>query len=849
MNLIDWLNSPVAKALGWTLIHAIWQGFAVVLSAALLLHLARRGRAAIRYQLGMGGMLAQVLASAVTFGWYYEPRSVIAPGSMLQANFRASMSLMAPVNESWLLKTQLFLNTHLAEVVWIWLVGVAIFGVRLIGGWVYVQRLKTTATVAVPAVLAEATARIAQKVAVAASLQVSARAAGPMVVGILKPVVLWPVGLLAGLSAADVEAVLAHELAHVRRHDFLLNVLQSMVEVLYFFHPALWWLSARVREEREHCCDDVAIEIIGDARILARALARVEEWQRSMEETPDLAMAFVSKRQLLLQRVRRMLGVPTRPLVSNGSLAGLTLVTMLLLSVSVYAVQREQPKPKPKPSLTQTARKHAVDKNSEYGMTNNNQLAYVRWKGQKLPATRVVRLQNQLDRVMNGQLSLDAVKQPDRDILQMIIEKNAAFDHGMDALANGLARINLDNMVADTSSKVADVPNELALIRPSPFKDQLTFEVFDSIQVNGEWVKIRDEYKSVENYIVRRDNLKTKRAFSQQQLDSLSRLMSQQQAKMEALRLQMEKEQFAVEALERQRETLNWKRENLMQQRGKWLEKHRQLINNDKPKTGQQADVEKLVNENEQKIRESEQAVEGVLKQLEAMQPDLDKVRQPLSDLERQMEQIDRMTELLSNQMDRQGDRLNMNVDLNHNLNLNLNEDLNRAETIRANRYLRSPEFRRSIAPPAPPRAPRPARIRSLGGTIAPTPPARPGRPASVRTPRPALAPEPPSPDVEPVPALAPRAARPGETVPALAPSPAPAARPGQTPKGSKAPKGPKSGRVDTPKSITPESYSPSESQLAELENLISQYDAIRSAKQSFKDNDMVKGRVYTITK
>ena len=81
MNLIDWLNSPVAEALGWTLIHAIWQGFAVVLSAALLLHLARRGRAAVRYQIGMSGLLAQVLASAGTFGWYYEPRPLAMPSA------------------------------------------------------------------------------------------------------------------------------------------------------------------------------------------------------------------------------------------------------------------------------------------------------------------------------------------------------------------------------------------------------------------------------------------------------------------------------------------------------------------------------------------------------------------------------------------------------------------------------------------------------------------------------------------------------------------------------------------------------------------------------------------------
>ena len=372
MKLTNWLTSPTAEALGWTLIHALWQGFAIVLVIAVLLHLTRRGRASVRYQLGMSGLLVQGLASAATFGWYYEPRllaTTTAP--VVPPHLNIPMAFVSSANESWLATTQTFLTAHLAQVVWLWLIGVGFFGIRLIGGWLYIHQLQRTATLPVPALLSDATARLVQKMNVPVSLQLSARVTGPLVVGILKPVVLWPVGLLAGLSLAEVEAILAHELAHVRRHDYLLNVLQSVVDVLYFFHPALWWLSARVREEREHCCDDLAIDVIGDGRVLARALARVEEWQRDTAEVPPLAMAFASKRQLLLQRVRRMLGVPTRPLVSNASLAGLTLVTLLLVSLSMYAVQTPGP-PKPKrqpapPTQVQTSRRSTTNSRN-YGL-------------------------------------------------------------------------------------------------------------------------------------------------------------------------------------------------------------------------------------------------------------------------------------------------------------------------------------------------------------------------------------------------------------------------------------------------------------------------------------------------
>ena len=495
MMRTNWLTSPLAEALGWTLIHALWQGFAVVLTVALLFHLTRQSRAALRYQLGMGGLLMQVLASVGTFGWYYEPRSVATVATAVGPTINAHSGLVATADTAWLMQTQGFLATHLTQIVWLWLVGVAVFGIRLVGGWAYVQRLRTTATLPVATALLDATARMARTMNVSVRVQVTARVTGPLVVGVLKPVVLWPVGLLAGLSMADVEAVLAHELAHVRRHDYLFNMAQSVVEVLYFFHPALWWLSARVREEREHCCDDLAVAVIGDARTLARALALVEAWQQDAQQTPTLAMAFASKRQLLLQRVRRMLGVPTRPLVSNGSLAGLTLATILLLSVSVYAVQRaDEPKPASRstnPMPPKANRRYRVNSNTEYGLTNSGRMSYVVWKGQKLPATRVTKLQRELDLVMGGKLNLDAVKQPDHDILLTIIEKNVAFDAGMKALSDGMAQIDYSNIDVKKESGAKAASADVLEAQPANRPDSVPAMAGDTAQLRA--VKLKME--------------------------------------------------------------------------------------------------------------------------------------------------------------------------------------------------------------------------------------------------------------------------------------------------------------------------------------------------------------------
>ena len=126
----------------------------------------------------------------------------------------------------------------------------------------------------------------------------------PLVVGCLRPSVVLPIAAIAQLDAAQVEAILAHELAHVRRHDYLVNLMQTLAETLLFYHPAVWWLSARIRDEREHCCDDVAVAVCGDPVGYAAALTELEAWR-----SRELSLAAAATGGSLLIRVRRILRV------------------------------------------------------------------------------------------------------------------------------------------------------------------------------------------------------------------------------------------------------------------------------------------------------------------------------------------------------------------------------------------------------------------------------------------------------------------------------------------------------------------------------------------------------------
>ena len=647
MNLIDFLYGPIANALGWTLLHALWQGFALVLPTAVVLHLLRHRSSTLRYQVGVVSLLVQLLVSAATFLWYYEPAMTAVQATTYPASLNTFPIRWQSVTHTlpWHQQVQHFLQVHLSQFVLVYLIGVGLFGLRLAGGWLYLQRLSQTATQPATLTFTELTSTLRSAMAIRAVVRVreSARIAVPMVVGVLKPVLLLPIGLAANLSIRDVEAVLAHELAHIKRHDYAVNLLQSFMEVLYFFHPALWWLSARVREEREHCCDDLAVLAIGgDGRILAQALARVEELRLTQTGTsPTLAMAFAAKRQHLLHRVRRMLGVPTRPFVSNSSLAGLTLATVLLVSVSVYAVQKQDaPKPKPRQAQPHPTRRHKVGKGTEFGISDNKKISYVVWKGQKLPASHVARLQRQLDQVMAGQLNLDTVKQPDRDMLLTVIETNNSFGEGMKGLAEGLSHIDY-NSIVQSSLDAANVAATTSVDVRNALKDAeealREVEKVDYNQVIGDAMAGVAEVQADLDSTIQPEIVSVLR-----RQDSLLELNEINRGKVALLQAQAQSQGFTVEAVERKIERIERQRSMLEQKRfSETSAQQLAIMRSGLAKTDSaRATSMKQIEAGEQTIQNTESDIEKLNQQLITMQTELEKVRKPLRETQAQIRKL-----------------------------------------------------------------------------------------------------------------------------------------------------------------------------------------------------------------
>jgi beta-lactamase regulating signal transducer with metallopeptidase domain len=333
-----WLSTTIVQALGWTLVHFLWQGLVIAALLAAGLRIFRSGPAHYKYLAACAAMALMALALLVTFRLVLsqpEPLPAITPISAKISTIETSttFTLNQPTRTATpeLRTTGFFerLDHLLPWLVLGWLAGVCALSCRLFLGWLQVRRLRRTATHPLPSPWPEKLAALAQRLGVNRSIQLlqSALIEVPTVIGWLRPVILLPASCLTGLTPGQLEAIIAHELAHIRRHDYLVNLLQSTIETLLFYHPAVWWVSRRIRDERENCCDDLAVEVSGDLVGYARALATLEELRPASAQ-----LMLAAAGAPLLQRIRRLAGQPERS-AGRASWPVAGIVVLLVLGI------------------------------------------------------------------------------------------------------------------------------------------------------------------------------------------------------------------------------------------------------------------------------------------------------------------------------------------------------------------------------------------------------------------------------------------------------------------------------------------------------------------------------------
>ena len=329
----------IRLALGWTIVHSLWEGAIVALALAGALSVMRGSRA--RYAAACLAMLG-ILGG---FGLTLSREMQAGPSTAVTTPLR-----MPPVPlDGWDRLRGVSAHLGMTDVLpWlapIWIAGVILFHLYSLVSWLAVQRMRRRGVCCAADVWQQRLTRLRERLRLSTPVMLleSSLAGVPVVIGCLRPVILVPVGMLAGMSAGQAEAILLHELAHIRRRDYLVNLLQTVVEGFLFYHPAVWWIAGVIRAERENCCDDLVVSLSGDAHEYASALATLEETRWAAND-----VALAANGGNLMKRIRRLLYPLEAPRNVLSPVISAIIVTVTVgLALTAWQAKSQETAPTP----------------------------------------------------------------------------------------------------------------------------------------------------------------------------------------------------------------------------------------------------------------------------------------------------------------------------------------------------------------------------------------------------------------------------------------------------------------------------------------------------------------------
>lgn len=325
MSVYPFFTQQLEQALGWMIVHTLWQAMFIALVIGILNILLRKQSAQVRYVIANLGLAALVLAAGITFCLYYQNPAMYEAINTWQATepWAASaapseQSVQGPPIHETPTETRLSMLSALEEsfshnlplIATLWFLGAMVFLLKMLSSISYIYYLKSRMNFPADGEWLDLLETLLKKSGIGkqVSLLESALVRTPQMLGFVKPAILFPLGMINRLPAEEVEAILAHELAHIARHDYFFNILQGMVETLFYYHPAVWWLSAVIRTERESAADEKAIQLTGDPFTYAKALVTVQE-MGTFPLSPSLAFAGHRYKSQFLLRIQRILNI------------------------------------------------------------------------------------------------------------------------------------------------------------------------------------------------------------------------------------------------------------------------------------------------------------------------------------------------------------------------------------------------------------------------------------------------------------------------------------------------------------------------------------------------------------
>lgn len=351
MNLLqNYIDENIINALGWTLFHILWQGLLVGIVLFFVLRLLKNKTSNLRYFVSVASLLLIVVLSLINFSTNYDKpiEKNFEISDKHKTEYDSKIIDFSSANQDKLFKADFLsvlesniqkLDRYFPLIINLWMLGVLFFIAKFVFSFLYTNRLKKSKIQSIQSKWKNKFTQLEHKLEINKKIKYieSKLVNVPIVLGYLKPLIIIPVGMLTSMPSNQIDAIIAHELAHIKRNDYIINVLQSLIETIFFFHPAVWYISNQIRNERENCCDDIALSVCEEKMIYAKALVSVQELKLGKLYS---AVAFSGKKKHLLNRIKRMIMKPkVKSNFTDKIITALIIVSAVVALSFTYAAE------------------------------------------------------------------------------------------------------------------------------------------------------------------------------------------------------------------------------------------------------------------------------------------------------------------------------------------------------------------------------------------------------------------------------------------------------------------------------------------------------------------------------
>jgi bla regulator protein blaR1 len=305
--VLEFFDAPWLQILGYTLLHSVWQAFIVAAAVILALRFIPNRLSAVRYcvaSLSLMVIISLSIGTLVYLNVTSTTETSITSTVIQTSTTKLQPTAFTPVT-SYFNIVSAFIQSNVSIFLMVWILGTSLFSMRILTGLVYLEKVRRDATL-LHNEWSDRIHELAERLRInrLISLAESSVIQVPILIGHFKPMILIPIGMCTSLSTEQLETIFIHEIAHIRRKDYLINLLQVVVEAIYFFNPFVWIVSAVMKREREHCCDDAVVQLHGNAKAYAHALATLDELRLSKV---GLSLSLAENKNQLLNRVKRLM--------------------------------------------------------------------------------------------------------------------------------------------------------------------------------------------------------------------------------------------------------------------------------------------------------------------------------------------------------------------------------------------------------------------------------------------------------------------------------------------------------------------------------------------------------------